>query len=136
MHDCLQIPEILDLILRYVPPEPVAQTARMHLGSCALTCQLFSEAALDIIWNTQTSLVPLLKTLPQHRWRESPNEGFHRHFVSFPSNFIFPGHRTNIEPVTLLDNPVDTENDRTRKVNGLHSADSTSAIPAMCIPLR
>ena len=70
MHRCLQVPEIVDIILKFVPPETSATSARIHLVSSALSCRLFSEVALNIIWHTQSNLVALLKTLPCERWRE------------------------------------------------------------------
>ena len=78
MHDCLAIPEILDLIFRFVPPEPITVTARRHLVSCALTSRYFSEVALDIIWHTQTNLYHLIKTLPNKRWKDSGENRRHQ----------------------------------------------------------
>ncbi|KAJ7137056.1 hypothetical protein C8R44DRAFT_538657, partial [Mycena epipterygia] len=42
------------------------QTSRRNLVSLARTCQTFRDPALDAVWHTQTSLVPLLKCLPPH----------------------------------------------------------------------
>ncbi|PPQ69518.1 hypothetical protein CVT25_013382 [Psilocybe cyanescens] len=71
MHLCLQVNEILDLILTDLFESRPGLQSKHDLISAALTCHDFLENALDILWKTQTSLVPLIKTLPRNRWRES-----------------------------------------------------------------
>ncbi|KAL1677373.1 hypothetical protein EV122DRAFT_214313 [Schizophyllum commune] len=54
---CLNIPEILILIC--------AQLSRASLASFARTNSRICGVALDALWKKQTSLIPLLRTLPQ-----------------------------------------------------------------------
>lgn len=54
---CLNIPEILILIC--------AQLSRASLASFARTNSRICGVALDALWRKQTSLIPLLRTLPQ-----------------------------------------------------------------------
>ncbi|KAH9485799.1 hypothetical protein JR316_0002714 [Psilocybe cubensis] len=70
MHHCLQVTEILDLILTDLFESREGPHSRGDLLSVGLTCQDFLEVALDILWGTQTSLVPLIKTLPCNLWKE------------------------------------------------------------------
>lgn len=81
MHYCLQVNEILDLILSDLFESKPGRQSKHNLVSAALTCHDFLEVALDILWKTQTSLVPLIKTLPHDRWKEE-GSGFGRTFVS------------------------------------------------------
>ncbi|KAJ7089107.1 hypothetical protein C8R44DRAFT_686666, partial [Mycena epipterygia] len=62
MHHYLQISEVLRSICD--------QTSRGDLVSLARTCQAFRDPALDAVWHTLTSLVPLLRCLPPHIWEE------------------------------------------------------------------
>jgi F-box-like len=67
MHPCLHIPEILSRIFHYTKvdqsdgewPIPGSST----LARAARTCKSFTEPALDILWYTLPSLVPLIKYL-------------------------------------------------------------------------
>lgn len=49
-----------DQQLYHVPSQPFLQ----HLLWAALTCKTFLEPALDVLWRTMNSLIPLLKLLP------------------------------------------------------------------------
>ncbi|KAJ6596314.1 hypothetical protein DFH09DRAFT_1024146 [Mycena vulgaris] len=60
MHRCLEISEILRAICD--------QLDRRSLAALARTCQGLRDPALDAIWHSQRSLVPLLKCLPRHIW--------------------------------------------------------------------
>ncbi|KAJ7110701.1 hypothetical protein C8R43DRAFT_1139272 [Mycena crocata] len=62
MHRCLQISEVVQAICD--------QTSRRNLVSLARTCQALRDTALDAIWHTQKSLLPLVKCLPPHIWEE------------------------------------------------------------------
>ena len=61
MHRCLCIDEIVRLITH----ELIA--SRRHATSVALACccKSFEDPVLDVLWQTQWALVPLLKTLPR-----------------------------------------------------------------------
>lgn len=65
MHHIFQIDELVREITRhmfvwYIPH-------RFVLG-WALTCKTVSDPALDVLWETQDSLINLLKTLPSDIW--------------------------------------------------------------------
>ena len=61
MHHCLQIPELLSIIFRYVhTQETLARLAR--------TCTDFRDPALNVLWHTQSTLLPLFKCLPRDAW--------------------------------------------------------------------
>ncbi|KAF4618457.1 hypothetical protein D9613_010173 [Agrocybe pediades] len=62
-HHCLQVYDILDLIFSFAC-EVRSKESRKDLLSLALTCQDFKEVALDVLWHTQTNLIPLLMTIP------------------------------------------------------------------------
>ncbi|KAI0335754.1 hypothetical protein GY45DRAFT_1342352 [Cubamyces sp. BRFM 1775] len=42
------------------------------LATLARTARCFQEVALDTLWNSQTSLVPLIKCFPSYLWVEKP----------------------------------------------------------------
>ncbi|EGN94131.1 hypothetical protein SERLA73DRAFT_188726 [Serpula lacrymans var. lacrymans S7.3] len=65
MHSCLCITEILEEIFEHAF---AAKYGSSTLAVLARTCRVFSEPALDILWRKQTSLIPLLKCLPQDLW--------------------------------------------------------------------
>ncbi|KAJ7609867.1 hypothetical protein FB45DRAFT_1066435 [Roridomyces roridus] len=56
MHRCLQIPEVVRLICEQCTPKTLAVVGR--------TCRAWSEPALDVLWQAQTSLLPLIRCLP------------------------------------------------------------------------
>lgn len=82
MHPCLEVQEILDLIFTQVYHDYPGRASRHDMTSLALTCHYFAETSLDVLWHTQSNLVPLIKTLPNRCWEEEPNTGFERMFVS------------------------------------------------------
>ncbi|KAF7966565.1 hypothetical protein HWV62_37867 [Athelia sp. TMB] len=73
MHPCLAVPEIVSDIAEEIAadgdrgPSPWAT-----LASFALTCRVISEPALDSLWKVQSSLVPLLQTMPSDLWGKDP----------------------------------------------------------------
>ena len=83
-HRCLEIPEILGLIFDSILNDAPSGESRRTVLALALTCHGFKDTALDVLWYTQTSLVPLIKCMPSDLWRESPAD-FYRDFVSFSS---------------------------------------------------
>ncbi|EGN94384.1 hypothetical protein SERLA73DRAFT_162998 [Serpula lacrymans var. lacrymans S7.3] len=67
MHFCLQLPEILDVILEYALYEN-GRRRTDAVAAIASTCRTLSYPALVALWKEQTSLVPLLKCLPPDAW--------------------------------------------------------------------
>ncbi|KAJ7664245.1 hypothetical protein B0H17DRAFT_1336744 [Mycena rosella] len=67
MHRCLEISEVLRAIFD--------QLSRRTLASLARTCQGLRDPALDVLWHSQRSLLPLLKCLPPHIWEEIVKDG-------------------------------------------------------------
>jgi hypothetical protein len=69
MHHCLHVTEILRFIFQLTASEESGSRKRNQtLYSIALTCRSFQDPALDLLWYSQTSLVPLFKTLPRDLW--------------------------------------------------------------------
>lgn len=68
---CFEITHILLHIfeLVYVSPK-----GRSDVASLALTCKPFSGPALDVLWRTQTSFLPLLMTFPRELLNFAPSE--------------------------------------------------------------
>ena len=81
MHQCLEIPEIFGLIFELIMNDAPSAKSRRTLLALALTHHGFKAVALDVLWHTQTSLVPLIKCTPDDLWEESP-VGFDRDLVS------------------------------------------------------
>jgi hypothetical protein len=63
MHHCLQIQELLSIIFRKYTQYDSGLLARL-----ARTCIAFQDPALNILWHTQKTLLPLLKCLPPDAW--------------------------------------------------------------------
>lgn len=60
MHACLQIAEILELIAEEVPEYgPDRQ-------NMALTCKIFCETVMDVMWRDLWHIESLIKCLPRH----------------------------------------------------------------------
>ena len=68
---CLEIPEILIHILEHIY---VSHKGRSALAKLARTCKLFSGPALDVLWRIQTSLLPLIMTLPRELLNFAPSD--------------------------------------------------------------
>jgi len=60
MHRCLNILEIVEAILHHLHSSDETD----DMITVALTCHLFSEPALNIIWSTLTGLAPLIRCFP------------------------------------------------------------------------
>lgn len=60
MHRALAIPEIERMICAYLSEDPSS------LAVLARTGTVFHDPALDTLWNTQTSLKPLLGCIPKN----------------------------------------------------------------------
>ncbi|EPQ55500.1 hypothetical protein GLOTRDRAFT_93132 [Gloeophyllum trabeum ATCC 11539] len=79
MHQCLQISEILCLIVKFisegriiVPWEGDNPIIRRDLLSLTLTCKTIHGVAVAALWKRQDSFVPLLKCLPSDLWHFNP----------------------------------------------------------------
>ncbi|TFK68486.1 hypothetical protein BDN72DRAFT_841782 [Pluteus cervinus] len=80
MHPCLEVGELLHLILSLIYDDLSTRQSQQGLLAVGLTCRLFLEAAMDLMWHTQSSFVPLIKTLPRKLWMDTPSRGFDRTF--------------------------------------------------------
>jgi len=65
MHYIFQIDELVREMTRHMFVWYIPQRFVLNW---ALTCKAFSDPALDVLWETQDSLVNLLKTLPPDVW--------------------------------------------------------------------
>lgn len=81
MHHCLLIPEITTLITEQVCAITISDTLNLRstsavcpLVNLAQTCRVLSEPSLNSLWKIQTSLVPLLRTMPADLWEEKNSE--------------------------------------------------------------
>jgi hypothetical protein len=67
----LQINEIVRMICDQAEAADVESYSPPHtLLSLARTSRIFSDPALDLIWREQSSLVPLVKCMPDTLWEE------------------------------------------------------------------
>jgi hypothetical protein len=64
MHACLNVDEIL----RLLACELVESGAMATTVAIACCCKSFEETALDVLWETQKKLLPLLKSLLGDIW--------------------------------------------------------------------
>ncbi|KAJ7132722.1 hypothetical protein C8R46DRAFT_1140640 [Mycena filopes] len=74
MHRCLRIPDILQITFEELVAHELGFSpshGKVALSRLAQTCRQFSELALDILWESQYTLTPLLKTFPAHVWEIS-----------------------------------------------------------------
>ncbi|KAI6127905.1 hypothetical protein EDD16DRAFT_1702217 [Pisolithus croceorrhizus] len=80
MHHCLQITEILCLIIEFLAHEDLVtrlearSIPRRDVARLARTCKAFMDPALDVLWKTQSSLSPLIMCLPDHLWKVGLND--------------------------------------------------------------
>ena len=78
MHHVFQIDELIREITRHMIVWDIPQR---FVLDWALTCKSISDPTLDVLWETQDSLVNLLKTLPSDVWemnRRKLVSGFYR----------------------------------------------------------
>ena len=66
MHACLNVDEIL----RPIAHELVASGGRAAAVALACCRKGFEDPVLDVLWETQDRLLPLLKTFPGDVWNE------------------------------------------------------------------
>ncbi|KAJ7088754.1 hypothetical protein B0H15DRAFT_840663 [Mycena belliarum] len=90
MHRCLSLPEVFQIILEkldeahsdLLPPLYRSRGSSSH-ARLARTCRLFSDAALNMLWRNQCTMIALLKCFPAHLWEvtgldSSPTTGVFR----------------------------------------------------------
>ena len=65
MHPCLNVDEIL----WQVAHELVASEVKATAVSLACCCRGFEGLVLGVLWESQSQLLPLLKTLPPDVWK-------------------------------------------------------------------
>ena len=65
MHHIFQIDELVKQITRHMF---MWHNPQRIVLDWALTCKTISDPALDVLWETQDSLINLLKTLPSDIW--------------------------------------------------------------------
>ncbi|KAH9929300.1 hypothetical protein B0H21DRAFT_762027 [Amylocystis lapponica] len=70
MHCCLQILEIITVVIRLVEDEE--EEYHSHLASIARTCRAFHELALDRLWYYQFNIYNLVKCMPSDAWGTRP----------------------------------------------------------------
>jgi hypothetical protein len=68
MHHCLEIEELLRTVFQWVYMDRIPLRGRCTLVSLAESCRIFTDTALDILWQELPTLVPLLKLLPDDLW--------------------------------------------------------------------
>ena len=64
MHACLNVDEIIRLIVHQL----VRSRAKATAVALACCCKNFEDPVLDVLWETQDGLLPLLKSLPVDVW--------------------------------------------------------------------
>ncbi|KAJ6521161.1 hypothetical protein DFH09DRAFT_1193076 [Mycena vulgaris] len=88
MNRTLAIPEVIGLIFDQVADDDRGWEALSHL---AQTCRAFSDPALDLLWVSQESLVPILATIPDF-WEDTRLDAYGEHPPVFnPECLITPG---------------------------------------------
>ena len=71
MHHCLEVQEILTLILEFAYETAGQRKRRSAVLALALTCQAFWHVpALKLLWGRLPSLCPLIKCLHKELWEE------------------------------------------------------------------
>ncbi|EMD32756.1 hypothetical protein CERSUDRAFT_77137 [Gelatoporia subvermispora B] len=71
MHRCLQIAEVLDIILHILGGDPSHYGRTLYpsaLAALARTCHALSEPALDVLWEKQNTLMRVILCLPTDCW--------------------------------------------------------------------
>jgi len=69
-HPCLCVDEILRIVARKL----VASGAKASAVALACCCKNFEDPVLDVLWETQDQLLPLLKSLPGDVWKVEEGE--------------------------------------------------------------
>ncbi|KAG5637508.1 hypothetical protein H0H81_004334 [Sphagnurus paluster] len=74
MHRCLLIPEIVSMICQQCD-----YPSRPTLAALARTCQLFSEPALQCLWEEVEGLAHLIRCMPADLWKFVDGTNPHQH---------------------------------------------------------
>jgi hypothetical protein len=92
MNYCLRIDEILRNIFEHVFEG--GRAGRSSVANLAITCQDFKAPALELLWSSQCSLLPLMKCLPTDVWslRRLENRGLTRTILVRVNSNSFPQH--------------------------------------------
>jgi hypothetical protein len=97
MHLCLKLVEIQRIIVESLEREN--STFRSDLLALAMSCSLLCETALDELWREQSSLLPLILTMPDDVWEKHPvNSG---QFTLVESKLYPIWHMSLISPISL-----------------------------------
>ncbi|KAI0667658.1 hypothetical protein C8Q78DRAFT_1081969 [Trametes maxima] len=64
-HRCLNVPELQHIIFDIILRQPDGHAT---IAALARTSHRFLDVALDALWSTQSSFVPLVKCFPQELW--------------------------------------------------------------------
>ena len=104
MHACLNVDEIIRLIAHEVV-ESEAEATAVALACC---CKSFEDPVLDVLWETQWNLLPLLKSLPRDVWNERASN------VSEPTTRLFFSLNHTISKI-FMRSPTTLEWTRFRK---------------------
>ena len=120
MHACLNVDEIL----RLIACELVASKARATTVALACCCKSFEDPVLDVPWETQDRLTPLLDSLPRGVWNKR------RRTVSAPITcFLFP-HLFVQKPLKRLPTTLEWARFRkyARRMRNLEEGDDPGAL--------
>ncbi|KAJ7119527.1 hypothetical protein C8R44DRAFT_877952 [Mycena epipterygia] len=94
MHQGLLICEIFRMICEHL----LESLALRSLAALAVACKAFENTALDVLWLEQTSLVPILGSLPSDIWVLAPRHNiWNRALLSSDlTRFLYYSHRVKI----------------------------------------
>ncbi|KAJ7646245.1 hypothetical protein DFH06DRAFT_1476401 [Mycena polygramma] len=77
MHDCLKIPELVDIICSYLDSPSLIERPgdKCDLAVVARTCRTFNDPALDYLWRSTTLARLLISCMPSDLWAVDSVEG-------------------------------------------------------------
>ncbi|KAJ7249993.1 hypothetical protein C8J57DRAFT_1521592 [Mycena rebaudengoi] len=83
MHHCLQIREIQDAICALLEPPPLLFSFRGNrdLVSLSITCRMFEDPALDVVWRSHDGMRSILRCMPEDLWAPETTGGSLEHFA-------------------------------------------------------
>ena len=93
MHRCLRVPELLNIIFQMIQVQPGGNAT---VAALARTAKCFHDAALDTLWQTQATLIPLVKCFPEELLTETKGDDGTKTLVSFhcPAFMVVRGSRS------------------------------------------
>jgi hypothetical protein len=74
MHRALLVSELIGIIFQYLGEldlRSLSPNPKRSWAACARTCRAWHEPALNLIWESLDSLLPLLKLFPREAFAES-----------------------------------------------------------------